>query len=121
MNNVAYVTTPGGEELAILPRSELDALRESLDHAQALGSFRAGQIPGLTPDEARALVKAPSPLAFWRRYRKQTQAVLSASVGVTQNYLSEIENGKRGGDVALWLRLARALELPVESLVDEGD
>jgi transcriptional regulator with XRE-family HTH domain len=40
---------------------------------------------------------------------------------VTQNYLSEIENGKRGGDVALWLRLARALELPVESLVDEGD
>ncbi|BCG86462.1 MULTISPECIES: helix-turn-helix transcriptional regulator [unclassified Mesorhizobium] len=121
MSNIAYVTTPGGEELAILPRSELDALRESLEHAQALGGFRAGQLPGLAPDEARDLVVATSPLAFWRRYRKQTQAVLAASVGVTQNYLSEIENGKRGGDVALWLRLARALELPVESLVDEGD
>lgn len=121
MNNVAYVTTPGGEELAILPRSELEALRESLDHAQALGSFRAGQMPGLTPDETRALVIAASPLAFWRRYRKQTQAVLAASVGITQNYLSDIENGKRGGDVALWLRLARMLELPVESLVDESE
>ncbi|MEI9411607.1 helix-turn-helix transcriptional regulator [Mesorhizobium salmacidum] len=121
MNNVAYVTTPGGEELAILPRSELEALRESLEHAQALGGFRAGQLPGLTPDEARALVGAVSPLAFWRRYRKQTQAVLAASVGVTQNYLSDIENGKRGGDVTLWLRIARALELPIESLVDDGD
>ncbi|TPK42120.1 helix-turn-helix transcriptional regulator [Mesorhizobium sp. B2-5-4] len=42
-------------------------------------------------------------------------------MGVTQNYLSDIENGKRGGDVTLWLRIARALELPIESLVDDGD
>jgi transcriptional regulator with XRE-family HTH domain len=46
---------------------------------------------------------------------------LAGVVGVTQNYLSEIENGKRGGDVALWLRIAKALELPVEALVDEDD
>lgn len=121
MNSVAYVTTPGGEELAILPRRELEALKESLGHAQALAGFRAGQIPGLSTEETRALMDAASPLAFWRRYRKQTQSVLAGSVGVTQNYLSEIENGKRGGDVALWLRLARALELPVEILIEESD
>ena len=42
-------------------------------------------------------------------------------VGVTQNYLSEIENGKRGGDVTLWLRFAKALEVPIEALIDEDD
>jgi transcriptional regulator with XRE-family HTH domain len=45
---------------------------------------------------------------------------LAQSVGITQNYLSDIENGKRSGDVTLWLRLSRALELPVEALVDES-
>jgi DNA-binding XRE family transcriptional regulator len=121
MSSVAYVMTPGGEELAVLPRAELEALRDAVDHAQVLAAYRAGQMPGLSPEEARALVVAASPLAFWRKYRKHTQSSLAGSVGVTQNYLSEIENGKRGGDVTLWLRLARALEVPVEALVDEGD
>jgi DNA-binding XRE family transcriptional regulator len=74
----------------------------------------------LTPDETRELVVARSPLAFWRKYRSRTQSALAQSVGITQNYLSDIENGKRSGDVTLWLRLSRALELPVEALVDES-
>jgi len=117
--SVAYVVTPGGEELAVLPRAELEALRNAVDHAQGLAGYREGTIPGLSPDEARALVLAKSPLAFWRKYRSLTQASLAGTVGVTQNYLSEIENGKRGGDVTLWLRLAKALGVPVETLVDE--
>jgi DNA-binding XRE family transcriptional regulator len=119
--SIAYVVTPGGEELAVLPRAELEALQNAVDHAQAIAGFREGRIPGLSPAEARALMASISPLAFWRKYRRQTQASLAGIVGVTQNYLSEIENGKRGGDVTLWLRLAKALELPVEALVDEDD
>ena len=98
--SVAYVRTPGGEELAILPRTELEALKDAVEHAHAIAAYRSGQLPGLSPDEARSLLEAASPLAFWRKYRKQTQAVLAGSVGIAQNYLSEIENGKRGGDVA---------------------
>jgi len=117
--SVAYVVTPGGEELAVLPRAELEALRNAVDHAQGLAGYREGKIPGLSPDETRALVSAASPLAFWRKYRGRTQSSLAGAVGVTQNYLSEIENGKRGGDVTLWLRLAKALSVPVEALVEE--
>jgi DNA-binding XRE family transcriptional regulator len=119
--SIAYVVTPSGEELAVLPRAELEALQNAVDHAQAIAGFREGRIPGLSPAEARALMASVSPLAFWRKYRRQTQASLAGIVGVTQNYLSEIENGKRGGDVTLWLRLAKALGLPVEALVDEDD
>jgi DNA-binding XRE family transcriptional regulator len=119
MSDIAYFKTPGGEELAILPRSELEALKDAADHARVLADYRAGRVPGLSPEQTRALVAAPSPLAFWRKHRGHTQTSLAVSVGVTQNYLSDIENGKRGGDVTLWVRLARALELPVEALVDE--
>ena len=116
---VSYVTTPGGEELALLPRAEFEALKEAATHARAVADYRAGTLPGLSPDEARALVEAASPLAFWRKRAGLTQGALAEQIGVAQNYLSEVENGKRAGTVSLWIKLAAALGLPVEVLVDE--
>ena len=116
---VSYVTTPGGEELALLPRAEFEALKEAATHARAIADYRAGRLPGLSPDETRALVEAVSPLAFWRKREGLTQGALAEQVGVAQNYLSDVENGKRAGTVSLWIKLAAVLSLPVEALVDE--
>lgn len=121
MAGVAYVTTPGGEELAILPRGELESLRQAADHGQAVSDYRAGRLPGLSIEQTRALLAAPSPLSFWRKFRGHTQSSLAAETGVTQHYLSEIESGKRGGDIQLWLKLSRVLAIPVEALVDEAE
>jgi DNA-binding XRE family transcriptional regulator len=115
--NVRYFTSPEGEEMAVLPKAEFEALSEMVDHASALSEYRSGKLPGLTPDETRAFIEAPSPLAFWRRYRGLTQIALSQAAGVAQNYLSELENGRRAGSVEVWLRLSRALDLPVEQIV----
>jgi DNA-binding XRE family transcriptional regulator len=116
--NVRYFTSPEGEEMAVLPKAEFDALSEMVDHATALSDYRGGRLPGLTPDETRAFIEAPSPLSFWRRYRGLTQGALSQAAGVAQNYLSELENRKRAGSVEVWLKLSRALDLPVEQIVD---
>ena len=116
--NVQYFTTPAGEEMAILPRAELEALAEASDHAQDVEDYRAGRLPGLSPEQARALVEASSPLAFWRKFRGLTQSALAARVSITQNYMSDIENGRRAGPVELWLKLSQALAVPVEALVD---
>jgi len=118
--NVRYVTTPDGEEMAVLPRAQFEALTEAVDHAKAVADYRAGRVPGLTPDEARQLVVAVSPLSFWRKHRRFTQAALADQASIAQNYLSEIENGKRAGPVELWLRLSHILDVPVEALVDES-
>jgi DNA-binding XRE family transcriptional regulator len=118
--NVRYITTPKGEELAILPRAELEALTEAAEHARAVADYGSGRTPGLSPNEARALVTAPSPLAFWRKHRGRTQAALAESVGVAQGYLSDIEKGRRDGPVELWLKLSRALNVPIETLIDDG-
>lgn len=114
MTHISYVTTPGGEELAILPRAEL----EQMMHARALADYRAGRDPGLTADEMRALLAAPSPLAFWRRKRSLTQAKLAKQAGLAQNYVSDLETGKREGSPAQWLKLARVLGVPLEELID---
>lgn len=117
---VVYFKSPRGDEMAILPRAELEALKTAAEHAAALADYRAGRTPGLGLDETHAFANAASPLAFWRKYRGKTQSQLCAEIGIAQNYLSEIENGKRTGDISLWMKLSRALDLPVEALVEEG-
>lgn len=115
--NVTYVTTPGGEELAILPRSELEDILDAADHARALVEHRAGRDPGLTSQEMRDLLAAPTPLAFWRRKKGVSQAMLATSAGIAQNYLSGLETGKRQGSPAQWLKIARSLGIPLEELI----
>lgn len=117
--NVHFFKTPKGEEMAVLPRSELETLTSAIEHSRAVSDYRAGRLPGLTADETRALTKAPSLLEFWRKRAGLTQAVLAGKIGVTQHYLSDVENGKRVGPVELWLKIARALELPVDALIEE--
>lgn len=114
-----YFTTPTGEEMAVLPRTELEALTQAADHARAVADYHAGRLPGLSAAQTREFIAAPSPLSFWRKHRGLTQSALAAKVGLAQNYLSDVENGKRSGPVELWLKLSRALDLPVEVLVDE--
>jgi DNA-binding XRE family transcriptional regulator len=121
MSTAVYFTSPAGDEMAILPRAELDALREAAEHAKSVADYRSGKLPGLTPAQALDLVEAPSPLAFWRKFRGFTQSRLAAEIGIAQNYLSDLENGKRTGDVSLWLKLRTALDLPVEDLVEDSD
>ena len=56
---------------------------------------------------------AASPLAFWRKKRGFSQTSLAAELGIAQNYVSDIENGKRSGPVELWLKLSRTLQVPL--------
>lgn len=49
MNNVAYVTTPGGEELAILPRSEWKPFVNRWSMRRRLAGFVPGSFPVLRP------------------------------------------------------------------------
>ena len=118
MTQVSYVTTPGGEELAILPRAEFEQLVAAADHAQALAAYRSGRDPGLTADEMRELVASSSPLAFWRRKRGLTQAKLAEAAGLAQNYVSDLETGTREGSPAQWLRIAGVIGVPLEELVE---
>jgi predicted transcriptional regulator len=97
-------------------------LSDALDAAQAQVSAAAvarREMETLDADEVRALIEAATPLAFWRSKRRITQSDLAKSVGISQSYVAGLESGSRKGDPALFLRLERALNVPMESLVVE--
>jgi DNA-binding XRE family transcriptional regulator len=109
------IVTPGGEELAILPAEEYEDMRDALAHATA--DYRAGRDEALTLEEVDALLAAPTPLAFWRAKRGLTQAALANVARTTQPHIADLESGRHGGSLEVMARIARALNIPVDSLV----
>jgi DNA-binding XRE family transcriptional regulator len=106
-----------GRERVILDRAEYEDLIDARDHAVALREIAAGA-DALTSEEMEAYLAAPTPLAFWRKRSGKTQAALAAEVGVSQPFLAQIEAGKRNGTVAVLARVAQALSVRIDDLVE---
>lgn len=100
-----------------IPRGEYEDLIDARDHAIAMREIAAGA-PTLSQTELDAFLASPTALAFFRRRAGLTQAALGRLVGISQAYLAQMENGARTGTVTLYVRLAKALGVRVEDLVD---
>jgi DNA-binding XRE family transcriptional regulator len=119
MGKPQIITSPSGEELVVLPRGDYENLVDALAARKVDAALAAGREELLSAAEAAALVAAPVPLAFWRKKRGKTQSQLAADIGVSQNFLSDLERGKATGDVTLYAKLARCLDVQIEDLVPE--
>ena len=73
----------------------------------------------LSETELDALLSAKSALAFWRKKRWLTQAELARRAAIAQGFLSEIEGGRKKGDVTVRQRIAAALEVSLIDLVPD--
>lgn len=102
------ITTPAGNEFAILPRRDYDALLARLgdeaaeDRATArivdehLAAVEAGTAGPMIPHWFVVLmVEHGSPIAAAREHRGCTHAELAAFLGISRDHLSEIEQGRR--------------------------
>jgi DNA-binding XRE family transcriptional regulator len=126
---VKFKTTPDGE-VAILPRAEYERLKSFAQEAEEdAGTARliarakreiAGGAPLLPKDVVDRLGRSENPIRVLRQFREQTQAELSVGVGITQNYLSELETGKRKGPLELHQKIARFLGVPLDLLAPAG-
>ena len=57
----------------------------------------------------------------WRNDQGVTRKALSAASGVSERYLAQLEAGEGNISVLLLRKVARAMSVPVESLVREGE
>ena len=120
------IRTPGGEELAVLPRAEYEALLERADHADedaddiAIYDARKAELTAggvvLPPEVSAAILRGDSRLKAIRKWRDETQLYLESVTGIGQGYLSDLESGPRTGTPETIAKLAQALEVPVEWL-----
>ena len=121
MNKPQIITSPSGEELVVVPRRDYEHLVDASVARRADAALASGREELLTAEETAALVAASAPLVFWRKKRGKTQTQLARLVGVSQNFLSDLERGKATGDVTLYAKLARCLDVSIDDLVPDQE
>lgn len=103
-------------EVAALDRARLASARR-VEAARKAGPAVDAYIPF---DVVSAMIDGASAVKAWREYRGLTQAALAAKIGVSRAYLTQIESGRRNGTADVLARLARALDVLADDLIDEG-
>ena len=114
--------TLAGEEYAVVPLAEYEALRNLADEDAVDSSIiqRVLEDPDqeLVPFElSTRLADGEHPVRVWREYRGLKASELAASTGVAASYLSDIEKGKKPGSVNALKRIAAALNVTVDDLI----
>jgi DNA-binding XRE family transcriptional regulator len=125
MMRVKFRTTADGE-VAIVPRAEYERLKALEQEAEEdAGTARlvvrakreiADGAPVLPMSVIDRLGRSENPIRVLRQFRERTQEELSAGVGIAQNYLSDLETGKRKGPLELHQKIARFLGVPLDLL-----
>jgi ribosome-binding protein aMBF1 (putative translation factor) len=115
--------SPKGDDIVILSRKEYDRLlvaanEDSVDAAIARKAIARNE-ETLSEAEMDDLLAARTPLAFWRKKRGLTQTDLAMAAGIALVFLSEIERGRKTGDVTVLQRIAIALEISLLDLVPD--
>ena len=121
MSNVQFIKTPEGSELAVLSRSDYEALvaaaREAEEDAADIAAYDAAKSAdpimrlALPAEITAAMLKGDSLLRALRKNAGLTQAELASRAGIGQGYLSEIETvgSKKSPSTETLIALAKAL------------
>src|ERR1700676_782355 len=128
-SNVQFIHTPGGDDLAVLPRNEYDRLVALAAEAQedaaasrivrnSTRALKEGREVVLPKTVADRLANGHNAVRVNREWRDMIQGELAAAVGISQNYSSEIEAGRRKGPAGLQKKFARALGVPMDLLIE---
>jgi hypothetical protein len=131
---VRFQKTARGE-VAILPRKEYERLVAKASEAdedagtarivaRARKEIESGG-PLLPKDIVDRLADGENPVRLLREWRERTssegmtQMYLSFKTGLSQSYISDIENGRRKGTAAALRSIANALGVPLDLLVQD--
>ncbi len=123
MNAQTFVT-PSGEKMVVLSEADyrqlLDAAEDAAD-AVAVRQFKeklaAGEEELLPAAMVDRMLAGESPVRVWREHRGLSAQSLAEQAGITQPYLSQIENGKREGGIETMKKLASVLGVMIDDLV----
>ncbi len=129
MSNVQFIKTPEGGELAVLSRSDYEALvaaaREAEEDAADIAAYDAAKSAdpimrlALPAEITAAMLKGDSLIRALRRNAGLTQSELASRAGIGQGYLSEIEvvGSKKSPSTETLIALAKALGVEQDWLI----
>lgn len=125
MNTAVSFKTPNGEDMIVLSKSDYEMLLERAELAEdiaAVDAYRrklaAGEEEAIPEEFANRLIDGENPVRVYRELRGLSARELAEKTGISAAFLSEIENGKKEGGVSTLKKIAQALGVIIDDLVD---
>ena len=108
----------GGVACAIVPLKDYDALGDALEEAADAEALRLGRADETIPMSMADRLCRENAVKVWRTYRGMTATELAAASDISNSQLSAIESGDGSGSVAALQRIAKALDVTVDDLLN---
>ncbi|WP_163372584.1 helix-turn-helix domain-containing protein [Endozoicomonas acroporae] len=114
----------GKPAFVVMPYDEYQAMLEKLEgleDSDAVHEFRAALQRGeeeLIPAEVVNRLLTENTVKVWREYRGMSQKSLAEKTGISEAMISQIESGKKQGSLKTITKIAQALNLTVDDIID---
>jgi DNA-binding XRE family transcriptional regulator len=124
MNKPTIITTPNGDQMAVIPLTEYERLVEAAEdladvraYDEATHRLASGEDELVPAELVNRILDGKNALRVWREYRGLTVKQLADKAGVSAPFLSQIETGQREGSVETMRKLAEVLKVSLDELV----
>jgi len=105
-------------KLAVLAYEDFLILKEKAEMLEDIQAYDEAKNDETFPFEvADRIIEGENPIKIFREYRNLTQKQLAEEVGITEQYISRLENGNRQGTVKQLKKIAEILKVDLGNLV----
>ena len=104
-----------------IAREQYDHLREAaemLDDIAAYDRAKSKAEEGIPQEHVLRILNGDHPIAVFRDWRGLSQSALSRKSGVNRVQINDIERGRKNGSVETLKKIADALDVLVDDLID---
>jgi len=121
MSKVQIIEQDGKAVFAVVPIDLWNRIKDAAEEAEDLADVERfdREDDGFRVPHAvvTAKMEGASSVRAWREYRGLTQDQLAEATKISKPYLSQIERGERDGTTETMRKLAAALQVPMDLLV----
>lgn len=115
LNETEYAVIPAAEYRVLVERAEMASDIAAYDQAKA--ELVCGDDEIIPEDIVNQLLDGNNPVKVWRKYRGLTQEQLANAVGVTKQYIGQMEKGSQAsGKLETLRRVAEALSVDLDDI-----
>tara|TARA_R110000868_G_scaffold392051_2_gene662537 strand:+ start:1883 stop:2248 length:366 start_codon:yes stop_codon:yes gene_type:complete len=107
-------------EFIVLPIKEykkLISLLEDFEDIKEIKDYLDSQEETFPIDVVTDLSNGENPIKIYRNYRKTSQTSLAKKVGVSKQYISQLENNERSGSSKVLKSIASALNIDIDEII----
>ena len=121
LDNISFVEDSHGKKAVILSIETYEKIKEQLEELEDIESYikvkseKQESFPFAVVE--KLILGAQSKIKILREYRGYNVTQLADAIGISEAYLSQIENAKRQGGIGLYKKIAAALNVEVDLLI----